>query len=289
MTYHGASGRTRDLSTRCCRATCLIVILTFLTPYLAKADQFLSTGEVAAITAGSGGVFWLGQQIIHGDNTRTPLLKGPLPLEASIQRFFGGRYEQGKRNFLDDSKGSVLTPLTTGSMLMAANLAWPESDRGKATLQDMFLFISGLAATKGVTDMAKGLTNRPRPYMTLVPNDKGERRGLPFDRSSFFSGHTSSTFFSAAYLNLRLRSIMRAEMTRDEYRRWRWAPPTVLFSWSSFVGLSRVHAYRHYLSDVLIGALAGYLIAELFSSFGENSSISDSDPHPVLFRLRIPL
>ena len=289
MTYHGASGRTRDLLTLCCRVTCLIVLLTFLTPSLAKADQFLSTGEVTAIAAGAGGTFWLGNQLRNMDSTRTPLLEGPLPLEASIQRFFGGRYERGKRNFLDDSKGSVLTPLTTGSMLLAANLAWPESDRGKATLQDMFLFISGLAATKGVTDMAKSTVSRPRPYMTLVPIDQGEQRGFRADRSSFFSGHTSSAFFSAAYLNLRLRSIMRSEQTPDEYRDWRWAPPTVLFGWASFVGLSRIHAYKHYLSDVLIGALAGYLIAELFFSFGENSSISDSDPHPVLFRLRIPL
>jgi membrane-associated phospholipid phosphatase len=250
------------------------------------AGEFLSVGEVTAVTGGTGTAYWLGHRALDFDTTRTSLLKGPLPLESSIQRFFGGHYRHGKRNFFDDKMGSAYIPLTTGTLLLAANLVWPQMDREKGTLQDLFLFLSGLAATKGVTDLTKGLVKRPRPYMTLVPIDQMERRGSRRDRSSFFSGHSSSAFFSAAYVNLRLRSIMRTELTSDEYHDWRWAPPSVLFGLASFVGLSRIHAYRHYFSDVLVGALAGYLVAELFFSFGENSSTheTESDSHHTLLR-----
>jgi membrane-associated phospholipid phosphatase len=122
----------------------------------------------------------------------------------------------------------------------------------------------------------------------LAPHtNEGEWR---HHRQSFFSGHTSSSFFAAAYLNLRMRTIMRAELSPMDYRSWRWAPPTLLFGWSSFVGLSRIHAYRHYLSDVLAGALVGTIMAELFFALNDSPSISDDDGNasstPMLLRMR---
>ena len=272
-------------------ALTLIVVCLFFPATSPHAEDFLSAGEVAAIAAASGAAWWLSDQTVKYDTMRAPLIKGPLPLETSIQRFLGGQYKPGKRNFLDDHLGSAMTPIAAGTMLTAANLAWPRDDRGKETLQDFFLFFSGLAATKGVTGLAKGIFNRPRPYRTIPPSDVREQHGFSTDRTSFFSGHTSAAFFSAAYLNLRLRCIMRAEQSPGDYDDWRWAPPTVLFSWASLVGLSRIHAYKHYLSDVLVGALAGYLVAELFYSFVENGESlgSDSGGGQSLLTLRIPL
>jgi membrane-associated phospholipid phosphatase len=60
---------------------------------------------------------------------------------------------------------------------------------------------------------------------------------------------------------------MRHELTPSEYDGWNWAPPTILFSWASFVGWSRIHSYKHFFTDVAAGALAGFLVAELFYSF----------------------
>lgn len=273
--------------------TCLLIMLSvaILAADARAETHYLSTGKITAITGGTGATYWLGQRATHRDTTRTPLLKGPLPFEKSVQHFFGGQYKPGKRNFLDNDKGGLYTPIAAAAILMTADQAWPQDDRSKESLQDFLLFTSGLIATKGVTDIAKGLVSRPRPYMTLVPAEQGERNGFRSDRASMFSGHTSAAFFSAAYLNLRLRSIMRAEQSPDEYRNWRWAPPTVLFGWASFVGLSRVHAYKHYMSDVIIGAVAGYLMAELFYSLGENGGAigSSSESHDVMLRLSFPL
>ena len=38
----------------------------------------------------------------------------------------------------------------------------------------------------------------------------------------------------------------------------------VSFGWASFVGLSRIHADKHYFTDVLSGAIVGTAMAELY-------------------------
>jgi hypothetical protein len=53
-----------------------------------------------------------------------------------------------------------------------------------------------------------------------------------------------------------------------------------------------VQAYRHYITDVAVGALAGYLMAELFYSFGrhaEYSDQSDGASPPLLLQVRIAI
>jgi membrane-associated phospholipid phosphatase len=136
----------------------------------------------------------------------------------------------------------------------------------------MFLFGMGLFTTKGITSLSKVIVARPRPMICLEPElaDQRKEKDYDFDYNSFVSGHTSSAFFSCAFLNLRLRAIMRRELHPNDYRNWRWAPPALLFGWASFVGWSRIHAYRHYVSDVLAGAAVGMLLAELFYNFGDN-------------------
>jgi len=268
-----------------------LVVLIWIAPGRSLlADDFLSSGEVSAIAGSSLSLCWLAYELRDLDTNRTPLIKSPLPLEASIQRFIGGKCRPGKRNFLDDIKGSVYTPAAFGLILAATDLSWPRVDKGKETSQDIFLYLTGFTATIGITHTAKAIFSRPRPYTLLGPPDRPIRRGFHDDRSSFFSGHASGAFFAATFLNLRLRTTMRSELSWSEYDSWRWVPPTVLFGWASFVGMSRIHAYKHYLSEVLIGALAGYLLAELFFLFGETSySASGSELHRMVFRLSFPL
>jgi membrane-associated phospholipid phosphatase len=73
---------------------------------------------------------------------------------------------------------------------------------------------------------------------------------------------------------------MRHELSTDEYNGWNWAPPALLFSWASVVGWSRIHAYRHFFTDVAAGALVGFLMAELFYSFNDFKAGSNSTGQP---------
>ncbi|MFQ5499763.1 MAG: phosphatase PAP2 family protein [Candidatus Zixiibacteriota bacterium] len=240
---------------------------------VAAADRdYMSAGEVALTSGGTVALGLFGTYVKKVDSTDSKLIRGPLPLERRLQETLGGRYEPGKSYFLDNTRGSIITPAMSALVLGGANLTWPQEKAGKDVTQDMFLFVTGLAATKGLTDLVKGTVGRPRPLVSLQPDLAALRKetDYSYDHQSFFSGHTSGAFFAVTFLNKRLRTILRQRSSIQTYRNWRWAPPTLLFGWGAVVAWSRVHAYKHFPSDVLAGAIAGALMAELFYSFGND-------------------
>lgn len=249
----------------------LLGLSFFIAPTEASPDTYISSGEVAAITGGTVASAGLGLWLADIDSNRTALIDGPLPTERWLQKLIGGRFEVGKSNFLTGSVGSAGTPIACGILLVSVDATWPRAEKGKYVAQDIFLYTSGLLATIGVTNIFKGAFARPRPYMHFSADAglSASTQDYTHDHNSFISGHTSSAFFAATFLNMRMRSTMRQELTSGEYRGWSWAPPAVLYSWAAFVGWSRIHSYEHYFSDVLIGALVGYFLAELFYSFGD--------------------
>lgn len=269
--------------------TLLVGLIVMATPVL-RAEEYLSTGEVASIAGGAGTLLGLNHLLGKPDSLRRPLIGGPLPMEASMQRWLGGQCSAGQRNFLDNRAGSAYTPISAAVLLISADLSWPRHERGKELAQDLFLYSTGLLATKGVTGLLKNIVARPRPLLCLEPDLASQRAEIDYryDRQSFVSGHTSSAFFASAYLNLRLRAIMRHELHSAEYREYRWVPPTVLFSWASFVGWSRIHAYKHFVSDVVVGAAVGVLMAELFYNFANDprNTANESSKAPILVSYR---
>lgn len=178
-------------------------------------------------------------------------------------------------------------------MLALSNLTWPQNQSGKDAIEDLYLYGTGLVATKGLTDLTKGLFSRSRPLICLEPGLANQRDHIDprYDNQSFMSGHTTSAFFSTVFLNKRLRSIMRLRMSPSDYQDWRWAPPAALFGWAAFVGWSRIHAYKHFPSDVMAGALAGWLMAELFYSFSDRGYTggNSSSPSPISIRISFPI
>lgn len=239
-----------------------------------KADSFLSAGDVAGISVGTATLSFSGYYLRRYDTTRTAKISTTLPMDNAMMKLFGGSYYPGKTNFLDNHFGSAVTPVSGAVILTIANLSHINHQKSKFYFQDLFLYTSGIIATKGVTDLTKGFFTRPRPYIASVPMEMRTSKDFITDRSSFFSGHTSGAFFAVSYLNMRIRSIMRSEMSSQGYRDYRWISPTLLYSWATFVGMSRIHAYKHYFSDILFGAAAGYLMAELFYSFGKSEELN---------------
>jgi len=67
---------------------------------------------------------------------------------------------------------------------------------------------------------------------------------------SFPSGHSAIAFHSAGYLR----------------KRYGWKPALPAFAAASFVGYSRIEAYKHFVEDVIAGALLGFASAEWFTS-----------------------
>jgi membrane-associated phospholipid phosphatase len=258
-------------------------------PSLGQSPDYLTTAEVIAIGAGSAGVGLLGSHIKSGqDSTRTPLIRGPLPLDRTMERLIAGSNPgPGQTNFLDNTFGSIVTPAVTSGLLFIANLTWPQGESGKDALQDLYLGTMGLLGNKGVNDAVKGWVGRPRPYTQVeAESDFLRPHSTPsYDRSSMYSGHASSAFFITGYADKRFRSIMRSRMTGSEYDNWKWAPSVLLYGWASFVALSRVHALKHYFSDVVVGSIAGILFSELYYAFGKTTNENASGNPPVMMRV----
>ncbi len=276
----------------------VIIAITFVLAGVCqlRAEDYLSGSEVAAVGAGTAGISLIGSRIKRIPTDKAPVIRGHLPFEQSFQRWLGGDYELHKKsNFIDTEFGAFVTPLFSGVALSAINLGYPRDSRGKDFSEDIFLFVSGAMATKGITDITKGIFARDRPLRHVLDDDVNAE--AVFTRSylqqSFFSGHTSGAFFSAGFLNLRVRETMRRRMTNSEYRSWRWVSSGTLYGWAAFVGLSRVHAYKHHPSDVLVGALAGILVSELFFNFSKKSNSSQNGNQnlspPILFRISLPI
>lgn len=286
----------KSLNQTCPRTIILLMImLSFSARAATDADdetagkEYLETEEFVIIGAGSAAVLGLNYLIAEIDTGRGSLIPSPLPGDRWLTATLGGTWEPGKTNWLDNTAGSALTPAFGAIGLFVTNFSWPEGKPWKDAGQDLFLYHSGLWATKGVTGIFKGVVARPRPFFYFFPNEAIKLVDWePNDaRRSFFSGHTSSAFFAMTYLNKRVRAVMRQRLACNDYQNWRWLPSTVAFSWATYVGWTRIHAYKHYFSDVLAGALAGFALAELFYWFGDQASDnSESNPGTqMLFQL----
>jgi membrane-associated phospholipid phosphatase len=271
------------------RLSTAVLLIALTIPVSLRSQEYLSGSEVAGIATGVATSFVISERIAHFDSTAHIFWKQPGGLERSLMASIGGSYYTGKSNFLDSKVGSAYTGLGAGIALGLVDLTWAKHEETKTFFQDQFLFISGLAATKAVTAMLKGGFRRKRPNAALYP-EQTETSGLndfTYNHRSFVSGHASSAFFASAYLNIRLRSVMHSRMTSSHYRTWRWLPPGILYSWATLVGWTRIHAYKHYPSDVLAGAAVGIILAELFHSLGKDgwSESSATGDTPSMFRV----
>ena len=128
---------------------------------------------------------------------------------------------------------------------------------GIETIGDMFLFTlpaTALSTTiitkdkKGLGQFAKGFgLNKILTFSLKEIVGRERPDGVGFD--SFPSGHTSTTFQSASFIQ----------------RRYGWKYGIPAYALAGFTGFSRINADRHYLSDVLVGAAIGIGCTYLFT------------------------
>jgi membrane-associated phospholipid phosphatase len=90
---------------------------------------------------------------------------------------------------------------------------------------------------------------RERPFVHVLPEDQKPLTPKPTDNNlSFYSGHTNLAFA------LVVSAGTVAELRGYNHRGWIWA---VGLPVATSVGLLRMAADKHYLTDVGIGALVG--------------------------------
>jgi membrane-associated phospholipid phosphatase len=134
-----------------------------------------------------------------------------------------------------------------GQYLLASGSGAPLS----AYAQDATLIVESFVVSQVVNQVVKFTVGRERPFVHVLPEDQKGHTEHPNDNNlSFYSGHTSMAF-----------SLVTAAGTVSELRGYknRWLIWAVGLPVAASVGLMRMGADKHYLTDVLVGAAAGSL------------------------------
>lgn len=119
------------------------------------------------------------------------------------------------------------------------------------------LAASAIVQTFLVNHFIKGMSGRQRPYVAdgedhwAGPAGFFKRYDPDYDRlyDSFPSGHAATAFSVATIVAL-------------QYRHRPWVP-VLAYTIAAGVGLTRVTMDRHWMSDVVVGAVVGHLVARL--------------------------
>lgn len=117
--------------------------------------------------------------------------------------------------------------------------------------EDTTIILESFVVSQVVNQVVKFSVGRERPFVHVLPEDQKPLTDHPTDNNlSFYSGHTAMAF-----------SLVTAAGTVSELRGYknRWLIWAVGLPAAASVGLMRMGADKHYLTDVLVGAAAGSL------------------------------
>ena len=144
--------------------------------------------------------------------------------------------------------------------------------------EHLLLNMEVLAVAGFLVASTKFITGRQRPYAHFhIKTDADPSE----DNISFFSGHSTLTFAAATSTSM---------MLQDKYHSnsgWLWGSTLTL---AALTGYLRIAADRHYMSDVLTGAVIGTLTAYLITKNQKRNYFeSRKSKLNVLFAWSIPL
>lgn len=142
----------------------------------------------------------------------------------------------------------VAPALSAGGNLLVAALN-QRVDEGAA---NTLIIAESVAAASMVNQITKYLVGRERPFVYALPEAKKAGTDKPSDNNvSFFSGHTTFTFALAVSGG--------TVATLRGYRNATWVWTSGLFV-AAAAGYLRIAADKHYMSDVLVGAVTGSFV-----------------------------
>lgn len=176
-----------------------------------------------------------------GPPDRPRLFGSPGSLDEAVHGIFGERREA--RTFVAKHKTGVTRAVALGTIAFANGRDW------KATADDAIGLYEAHKFNWASTGLVKTIVGRPRPGRDPEAADAAD---------SFYSAAASNAFTWMAYADSALAR-------RLDGRPWSRAWCAVgLYGLAGFVAYSRVEQGRHYLTDVVFGAGAGFAVGKSF-------------------------
>jgi membrane-associated phospholipid phosphatase len=205
------------------------------------------------ITAGAAAIAWRGYKLVEGPLPPLRCEIGPSGCRTPTDV---NRVDAGVRRALVWSSPKARTTANTLSYTtLWATLALPSafllgSDQPRQG-REFWLTVESGAITSALLQVVKRRVHRPRPYAHYCEVPCGVDLSARDSRLSFFSGHAGLAFSFA--------TSMGTIASMRGYRHSGW----VLGSGLALAGSTaylRIAADRHYLTDVVVGALVGSAI-----------------------------
>ena len=174
--------------------------------------------------------------------------------DSSARDVFRGK-TRADRHTANDASDIMLALMVNQLVVDATLVAWWGHDRPSVGYQMVLMDLEALALSGGIQAIVSGVASRWRPYRDACEGpEETQSRDCRTNKQfrSFFSGHTSGAFTVAglmcmhhAYLPL-YGGGLREKLTC-----------AASFAAAATVGMLRMGADMHFLSDVLVGAAVG--------------------------------
>jgi len=188
---------------------------------------------------------------------------------GSFDRFFRDAFRNNSKtdNFFDSGLGTYWSPffLSAAALLTSATVAGSDAYRDTATRALPLLWVA-VAGNSLPTQVFKKSFGRERPYLKFENQKAIDEFGDDDDaHESFYSGHASTAFLSAAFIDRVVADAVRLhtpdyslfEGSTWQPRLLRLGQAVVFYGFAAAVAYSRIEVDQHYMTDVLTGALVG--------------------------------
>lgn len=253
------------------RRTAVLFLTLLILPPRARAEDSshasrrrpplreITASEAAFTAALSAGI--LAASFAPAPEARSPSWQGGVLFDDAVRNALSLR-GAADRNLASNISDGLLLGLTGPLLFDALVMAWIV--RGDPELMGRMLLIdfSAHAFSQGLTSLFKHTVRRERPLARGCREDAERRATDPscegqadpdIEPESFFSGHTSAAFTSAALVCLHHTELGLFGPEGDA------AACATTLAMASAVGVLRIVSDRHYTTDVLVGAGVGLL------------------------------
>ncbi len=173
--------------------------------------------------------------------------------------------DAGAASTMSNWTGFVFTPVTALAM---GGVAAAADHRFRDTPSNALVVVEATALAVSLDGIVKLIVARQRPYAHF--RDSSEPAPADTEENlSFYSGHTNFAF-----------AIAVASGTIASMRGYRLAPVVWAASlpWAAITGYLRIAADRHYLTDVLTGALIGSAVGFVVPFVFHRAPAATADP-----------
>ena len=210
----------------------------------------------------------------------TPTLRGPFALlDAEVREAMMLR-GAARREAAAGASDILLLGLLAWPLTDALGVAGLAHQSGDVAWQLLNIALEVAAADYVLSTIVKLLVHRERPHgERCVPGERSDRCEGSGRTRGFYSGHVSAAFSSAG-----LVCMTHAHLDLYGSRAADWTACAAAMSTATVVGLLRIAADRHYLSDVIVGSLVGLALGLLLPyalHFGWNPPEPAPAPAPL--------